>query len=99
MDWSKLTTLEFEQPDRDKFPALDLAYRVIEAGGTCGAVLNAANEAAVAAFLDRRIRFGQIVELVGRALDAIEPRPIDSLDTVMEADRRARRFVADQIGS
>ena len=97
MDWSTLTTLAFEQPDRDKFGSLDLAYRVIEAGGTAGAVLNAANEAAVAAFLDGRIRFGRIVELSRQALDAIEPHSIDSLEAVLDADRGARAFVNENI--
>lgn len=93
MDWSKLATLTFEPPDRDRFPAVDLAYRVIETGGTAGAVLNAANEAAVQAFLERRIRFGRIVELVTEALETIEVRPVDSLAAVLDADREARAFV------
>jgi 1-deoxy-D-xylulose-5-phosphate reductoisomerase len=93
MDWSKLSTLVFEQPDHDKFRSLRLAYEVIEAGGTAGAVFNAANEAAVCAFLERRIRFGRITELVAEALSAVETRPIDSLQTVLEADREARAFV------
>jgi 1-deoxy-D-xylulose-5-phosphate reductoisomerase len=97
LDWSKLSKLDFESPDFDKFGSLKLAYDVIEAGGTAGAVLNAANEAAVAAFLDRRIRFGQIVDLAAQALSAIEPRPVDSLDTVLEADRQARAFVESRL--
>ncbi|MEX0774727.1 MAG: 1-deoxy-D-xylulose-5-phosphate reductoisomerase [Phycisphaeraceae bacterium] len=99
MDWSKLAKLEFEQPDMEKFRALQLAYDVIEAGGTAGAVFNAANEAAVAAFLDRRIRFGRIVELVTEALSAIEPVPVDSLATVLAADRQAREFVNQRLAT
>ena len=98
LDWSKLTRLDFEAPDHDRFRSLKLAYDVIEAGGTAGAVFNAANEAAVAAFLERRVRFGRIVELVAEALSAIAPRPVDSLETVLEADRQARAFVAKRIG-
>ncbi|MHC4996194.1 MAG: 1-deoxy-D-xylulose-5-phosphate reductoisomerase [Planctomycetota bacterium] len=64
LDWTTLGRLDFHQPDHERFPALGLAYRVIEAGGTAGAILNAANEQAVAAFLEHRIRFGRIVELV-----------------------------------
>ncbi|MDX1682815.1 MAG: 1-deoxy-D-xylulose-5-phosphate reductoisomerase, partial [Phycisphaeraceae bacterium] len=56
MDWSALRQLDFEPPDPERFPALRLAFEVIEAGGTAGAVFNAANEAAVAAFLDRKIK-------------------------------------------
>src|SRR5699024_6949883 len=99
MDWSKLATLTFEPPDHERFPALRLAYQAIEAGGTAGAVLNAANEAAVQAFLERRIRFGRIVELVGEALAAVDVRTIDSLDTVLDADRQARAFVTDRLDS
>ncbi len=93
MDWLTLGTLVFEAPDHDRFPALKLAYDVIEAGGTAGAIFNAANEAAVAAFLARKIRFGQIVELVAAALAALPPQPVDSLDTALAADRRARAWV------
>ncbi len=98
MDWSRLARLTFEAPDREKFGAIRLAYDVIEAGGTAGAVFNGANEAAVTAFLERRIRFGRITELVTEALGAVETRPVDSLATVLEADRRAREFVARRVG-
>ncbi len=97
MDWTTLSTLEFEQPDHDKFRSLKLAYRVIEAGGTSGAIFNAANEAAVAAFLDRKVSLGRIVELVAEALERIEPMPADSLESVLEADRQARAFVTERL--
>lgn len=97
LDWSKLSTLEFDQPDFDKFRSLKLAYDVIEAGGTAGAVFNAANEAAVDAFLERKIRFGRIVELVAEALQAIPARHADALETIFDADRQARRFVSDLV--
>ncbi len=97
MDWSALSRLNFQPADFARFPALKLAYEVIEAGGTAGAVLNAANEAAVGAFLERRIRFGRIVELAAEALSAVPIRPIDCLETVMEADKQARAFVNEQI--
>ena len=99
MDWTTLSTLEFEQPDFARFGALKLAYQVIEAGGTAGAVFNAANEAAVSAFLERKIGFGRIMELVADALSAIEVRPVDSLDTALDADRQAREFVNKVISS
>jgi len=97
LDWSTLASLEFHQPDRGRFPALGLAYDVIEAGGTSGAVLNAANEVAVAAFLDRKIRFGRIVELVAEALSAIPAVPADSLEAILAADTQARQFVESRL--
>lgn len=99
LDWTTLSTLIFEQPDPARFPALRLAYRAIELGGTAGAILNAANEAAVAAFLERRIAFGRIVQLAGEALDAISVEPIDDLETVLKADAAARAFVDDTIAA
>ncbi|MFI4861956.1 MAG: 1-deoxy-D-xylulose-5-phosphate reductoisomerase [Phycisphaerales bacterium JB063] len=93
MDWASLSQLDFEPVDEARFPALQLAYRAIRAGGTAGAVMNAANEAAVQAFLDHQIPFGQIVELVASAMDTIAPGPADSLERVFEADHQARRFV------
>src|SRR5262249_62211213 len=57
LDWEGLATLQFERPDRETFTALDLGYEVARAGGTSGAVLNAANEAAVGQFLDGRLPF------------------------------------------
>ena len=97
MDFTALSELNFQQPDFDRFPALRLAYDVIAAGGTAGAVLNAANEAAVHAFLARRIRFGRITDLVADALRAIPPSAAESLDDVLEADRQARAYVHEQI--
>lgn len=93
LDWSTLSQLDFHPPDTDKFKAIGLAYDVIRAGGTAGAVFNAANEAAVEAFIERKIRFGRIVELVADTLAAVDLRPVDSLETVLEADRQARAFV------
>jgi 1-deoxy-D-xylulose-5-phosphate reductoisomerase len=97
MDWTKLARLTFEGPDTDRFPAIKLAYEVIEAGGTAGAIFNAANEAAVAAFLQRRVRFGSIAKLVAEALSAIQSVPLDSLATALDADRRARAFVEQAV--
>ncbi len=97
LDWTTLSKLEFEQPDHDRFPALKLAYDVINAGGTAGAIFNAANEAAVAAFLDRRIRFGRIVELVAEALNALPAQAVTSLDDIHRADEQARQYVNDAI--
>jgi len=97
MDWAALRNLSFEPPDPDRFASLPMAYQVIEAGGSAGAIFNAANEAAVEAFLDRRIRFGEIFDLVHGALDAVDGRPVAQLEDVLEADRQARAWVRTRL--
>jgi len=97
MDWSKLQALTFQPVDFERFKAPRLGYQVIQAGGTSGAVLNAANEAAVKAFLERRIPFGRIVDLAEQALTQVPAQPLDGLDAVIEADRLAREFVENRI--
>jgi 1-deoxy-D-xylulose-5-phosphate reductoisomerase len=89
-DLARLGTLTFEEPDLERFPAPGLARRAGEAGGTLPAVLNAANEVAVEAFLNRRIGFPQITELVRRTLDRHQVIEHPDLDQILEADRRAR---------
>jgi len=86
-DFAELT---FEEPDTGKFPALRLGHAAAEAGGTMGAVLNAANEVAVQGFLDRRIRFPRIAAIVEEVMATHDPRPVRSLEDVTEADRWAR---------
>ena len=90
MDWSQLHRLELEPVDRERFGALQLAYEVIAAGGTAGAIFNAANEAAVEAFLAGSIPFGMITELVSEVLRSLPATPITSLTDVMSADEAAR---------
>lgn len=92
---TSLSTLTFEPIDRARFPALGLAYRALRAGDTYPAVLSAANEAAGRAFLQGRITFTQIAELVERALDAHRPQAL-SLDAVLAADRWAKELVEVQ---
>ncbi|MFM7807483.1 MAG: 1-deoxy-D-xylulose-5-phosphate reductoisomerase, partial [Planctomycetota bacterium] len=93
LDWASLRTLEFQPVDHARFPAVRLAHEVIRRGGTAGATLNAANEVAVHAFLEGRIAFGRIGELVAQAMEALQARPVRSLDDVLVADREARAFV------
>ncbi|USN99831.1 MAG: 1-deoxy-D-xylulose-5-phosphate reductoisomerase [Phycisphaeraceae bacterium] len=93
LDLESLSRLDFAPVDPARFPAIDLARRVIDIGGTSGAILNAANEAAVDAFLQARIPFGRITELISDTMDAIEPTPLADLATALEADRRAREHV------
>ena len=82
--------LDFEAPDLDAFPCLGLAYAALRAGGTAPAVLNAANEVAVSAFLQGRIAFLGIPALVEDTLAALGTRPAGTLDDLRDADRRAR---------
>ena len=93
MDWSQLHRFELEPVDHDRFPALQLAYEVIGVGGTAGAIFNAANEAAVEAFLAGSIPFGRITELVSEVLRSIQATPVTSLADVMSADAAARTEV------
>ncbi|HTQ50959.1 MAG TPA: 1-deoxy-D-xylulose-5-phosphate reductoisomerase [Candidatus Acidoferrales bacterium] len=90
-DFAKLGTLTFEEPDVEKFPALNLARRAGETGGTLPAVLNAANEIAVEAFVNHNINFLQITETVQHTMDAHEFVPHPTLDQILEADAWARR--------
>lgn len=94
LDWRSLTGWRFEQPDRATFAALDLGFEVARLGGTCGAVLNAANEAAVARFLQREIGFLDIARCCRAVLDAHHYEPSPTLDGLLAADRRARQEVA-----
>ncbi len=90
MDFSKPMRLEFDAPDHERFPCPRLAYRALVAGGTLPAVLNAANEEAVAAFLAGSIPFTAIAETIAEAMDAHRPVVLDSIDTVLAADAWAR---------
>ena len=90
MDWSAPMSLTFEPPDRSLFPCLDLAYLAGRQGGAAPAWLSAANEVAVEAFLDGRLGWLGIAEVVADTLDAWIDEPMDSVDAVLEADRRAR---------
>lgn len=83
-------TLQFFQPDRTTFPALQLAYDALHAGGVVPAVLNAANEVAVDAFLNCRLKFLQITETVAKTMDIV-PHEGDSLEAVLAADEIARK--------
>ena len=83
--------LQFETPDRDTFRCLDLAYRALEAGGTAPTVLNAANEIAVAAFLEGNLPFLAIPELIEATLDAISAEPVAGIDHLLHTDLTARQ--------
>lgn len=89
--------LRFEKPDPQTFRALPLAYEVAQAGGTATAVFNAANEAAVEAFLAGRVEFLRIMDLVEHCLNSHDVRQTTSLDDLLEADAWARREVKNEL--
>ena len=91
LDFARLGALQFEAPDRTTFACLDLAYRALTAGGTAPAILNAANEVAVAAFLAGSLPFLAIDEVIAATLDAMPAEPVDSLEGLIYADLTARQ--------
>src|SRR6266699_2155049 len=90
LDFSKLSKLEFSTPRYDDFPALNLARRAGETGGTLPAVMNAANEIAVSAFLDRKVRFPEIWGIVEQVMNQHTPVAHPNLDAILRADQWAR---------
>lgn len=90
LDLFQIARLDFQAPDFERFPCLKLAYEALEAGGTAPAILNAANEEAVAAFLERRLSFPGIARLVADVLDSLPATPLGSLAEVEAADALAR---------
>jgi 1-deoxy-D-xylulose-5-phosphate reductoisomerase len=95
IDWTEVLRLDFEPPDRAKFPCIDLAYEAVRLGGTTPAILNAANEVAVSLFLEGRISFTTIPLLIEDAMTHVERGASDSLEGLREIDERTRRYVAE----
>ena len=95
LDLFAIGQLNFERPDLVRFPCLDLAYRALRAEGNAAAVLNAANEVAVAAFLERRLPFLGIAELIAATLDAVPQAALPDLAAVLEADRQGRAMATE----
>jgi 1-deoxy-D-xylulose-5-phosphate reductoisomerase len=93
LDFAALQSMTFLKPDREKFRCLQLAYDALQAGGTATAVLNAANEVAVQAFLDGSISFNRIPELIDRALAQHNARKNPEFEEIVEADAATRSFV------
>ncbi len=87
---SDVSTLTFEKPDMNKFPCLRLAYEALEAGGAAPCVLNAANEVAVSAFLEGKIRFGQIYKTVSEVLTSCSPAKLGTIEETIREDKRSR---------
>ena len=89
--------LGFESPDRQAFPAIDIAYEAGRAGGSAPAVMNAADEVAVEAFLQRRLGFLGIADVVARTIDEVDWRELSTVDEVLEVDAEARSVAAGLI--
>lgn len=90
LDLFRIGQLDFQEPDEQRFPCLRLARQAAEAGGSAPAMLNAANEVAVAAFLDRRIRYLEIASMIEEVLSQEPVIAVEDLDTVFEMDSKAR---------
>jgi 1-deoxy-D-xylulose-5-phosphate reductoisomerase len=95
LNLAQINDLSFREPDLDRFPCLALAFQAMEAGDSAPAVLNAANEIAVEQFLEGRIGFTRIPELVETVLNRVPVTPLASLDDVLEQDRLARACAMD----
>ena len=97
IDWAQMGPLEFEAPDRESFPCLDLAYQAGRAGGAAPAWLNGANEVAVAAFLEGAIRWVDIPEIISAALDECHAPVPDTVADVLDADRSGRDLASAEV--
>ncbi len=97
LDLFEVARMTFERPDFSRFPCLALAYEALRAGGAAAAVLNAANEEAVAAFLERRIGFLQIPEVIAACMERAGALTVDSLESVLAADASAREYARNEI--
>ena len=97
LDFRTLGRLEFQTPDTETFPCLSLAYTAIGRGGNAPAVLNAANEVAVMAFLEGRLPFLAIPDIVAQTLDSVAWEPAEDLSVLMASDAEARRYANNRI--
>ncbi len=96
-DFTGIGSLRFQKPDTDRFPCLSLAFRACQAGGTLPAVLNAANEVAVSAFLKKRMRFSQIPEVIAHVMDRHDILAATCLENIVAADQWARAMASEWI--
>lgn len=99
LDLFRVQRLDFEPADEQRFPCLKLAYQAVESGGNMPTALNAANEMAVASFLDRRIRYTDIVRVVDHCLNHAARNAADSLELVLETDRQVRNLANTYISA
>jgi 1-deoxy-D-xylulose-5-phosphate reductoisomerase len=99
IDLVRIGQLDFERPDFERFPCLRLAYDALSEGGSAPAILNAANEMAVEAFLDRRIGFRQIDKLIAQVMDKLPRHELTDIAALLEQDRSARALASELISS
>ena len=99
LDLAEIGQLTFEAPDSTRFPALRLSRQALQTGGSAPTILNAANEVAVQGFLDGRLGFLDIAEVVERTLERISAAPLNGLDDVWQVDNEARRIAIDLFDS
>jgi 1-deoxy-D-xylulose-5-phosphate reductoisomerase len=99
LDFAQVARLEFMNPDFTRFPCLNLAFAALEAGGTAPAMLNAANEIAVQAFLDGRIRYIDIHTVVQYTLERVSRRPVASLAAILDDDAQARSVAGEWVAA
>jgi 1-deoxy-D-xylulose-5-phosphate reductoisomerase len=97
LNFFDVAELNFRKPDLGRFPCLGVAYEAIKRGGTATAILNAANEVAVAGFLDGRIRYTDIARIVTAVMEHVSVRAADSLETILEDDMHARGYANERI--
>jgi 1-deoxy-D-xylulose-5-phosphate reductoisomerase len=97
LDLAMMKSLSFERPDERRFPCLRLAYEALRAGGAAPAVLNAANEVAVEAFLAGHLPFTGIAGVIGGTLESVSAGPAQTLDEIMDADAQARRTAQTRV--
>jgi 1-deoxy-D-xylulose-5-phosphate reductoisomerase len=99
LDLCAIGQLSFEKPDFERFPCLGLAYRALKLGGTAPAILNAANEVAVQAFLEGDLPFLSIPQLIAQVLESLEAGAADSLEAILDADAQAREMARGLLAS
>jgi 1-deoxy-D-xylulose-5-phosphate reductoisomerase len=97
LDLTSVSGLHFEAPDRERFPCIGLAYRALAEGGTLPAAMNAANEEAVSAFIEERICLTEIPQVIETVMNNHANRPAKDIETILDADRRARLAAAAAI--
>ena len=97
LDLVAVGRLDFEPASMERFPCLSLAYQALQQGGTSTAILNAANEVAVAAFLQEKIKFTEIASTIARVLEELPSHPADSLAQVLDDDAAARQFAKELV--
>ena len=99
LDLTAMAQLRFERPDLQRFPCLKLAYDALQAGGSAPALMNAANEVAVEAFLNRQIGFRMIDQLIARVMDTVPHEPVTEMAGLLAQDRRARDAAREYLKS